>query len=1053
MHKWEDQNNFAVNRLEPRAWFTPFADAESAKWGQPGDSTLVRPLGGEWQFHYAERPNEAPADYYEPDFCDCDWDSIPVPSMWQMLGYGKPWYTNIIYPFTVDPPNVPDENPTGTYRKEFDVPGAWDGKSIRLRFDGVDSCFECYVNGEFVGMGMGSRLPAEFDITKLVVFGGRNVLAVRVWQWSVGSYVEDQDMWWLSGIFRDVSIIAMPKVRIEDVFAKTTFDKKYKDAVFSLDVKLANSGKAIASADVQAQLFDADGELVAKLTGGASVKGGKNSTITLKCDVAAPRKWSAEDPYLYKLVVGVKAASGDEMAAPISIGFRQVEIKDGVLLVNGGRVLFKGSNRHESNPETGRALSLKDMIADIQLLKQNNFNAVRTSHYPADPRWYDLCDRYGIYLIDECDLETHGFSTSDWRKWPGNPTNDPAFEAHLVDRMKRMVLRDRNHASVVIWSLGNESGFGCNHIKMANAARELDSGRPIHYEGDYLCYVADLYSRMYSDQNFVKKIGEAKEPVNSYDVYKEEDRELKPEDYGKMPFILCEYVHAMGNGPGGVKEYWEAFRSNPRSCGGFVWEWCDHGIAQTTDDGRLYYAYGGDFGDVPNDGNFVCDGLVQPDRTPTPGMLELKKWQEPVLVEAIDLAKNKYRITNRYDFSTLSGLDCAWRLMADCETIASGTLDVSSVKAGAGIDVQLPIKLPACKVRDYVVEFNFTLANNESWAERGHEIAWAQFTLREAVPAPIPVLERPAVEVFKNDDDPARIEIVGEEFAVAFDSDSGALTDWEVSSQQMIENGPEANFWRAPTDNDNGGGPNGASGRWRAAQLDKASEKLISFKKAKSPKGAAGVSRMVTNTRVAGPIVDFGMECVYDWTVHPDGELELEFSGKPFGVWKSETLPRIGIQLELPGTQDNVQWYGLGPSESYADTKGGVRLGRWMAPVDALFFNYVKPQENGNRTETRWVAFTDSRGQGFIVSADKLFDFSASRFTQENLSTAKHTVDLVPEDFVTLNLDIAQNGIGTNSCGPGVLPQYKLKPEAFSIKFRFRPIRLDAQNPMMLARR
>ena len=364
--------------------------------------------------------------------------------------------------------------------------------------------------------------------------------------------------------------------------------------------------------------------------------------------------------------------------------------------------------------------------------------------------------------------------------------------------MKRMVLRDRNHASVVIWSLGNESGFGCNHLKMAEVARALDPGRPIHYEGDYLVHVADMYSDMYPGQDFVKIIGEAKEPVKSYDVYKEEDAELTPEVYGKLPFILCEYVHAMGNGPGGVKEYWEAFRSNPRSCGGFVWEWCDHGIAKTSEDGRLYYAYGGDFGDVPNDGNFVCDGLVQPDRTPTPGIIELKKWHEPVLVEAIDLAKNKYRITNRYDFITLEGLDCAWRLMADGETIASGTLDVAAVKAGSGIDVQLPIKLPTCKVRDYVVEFTFTLATNESWAERGHEVAWAQFMLREAVPAPMPALARPAVEVFDNEDDPARVEMVGEEFAVAFDSDSGALTDWEVSSQPMIENGPEANFWRAP---------------------------------------------------------------------------------------------------------------------------------------------------------------------------------------------------------------------------------------------------------------
>lgn len=1051
MQKWEDPQNFAVNRLEPRAWFIPFSDPKSAHYGQAGDSPQVRVLGGEWQFKFAERPDEAPADYQEVDFCDCEWDSIPVPSMWQCLGYGKPWYTNVQYPFNVNPPYVPDENPTGSYRKDFDVPEAWEGQIIRLRFDGVDSCYECYVNGRYVGMAMGSRLPSEFDITKFVVFGGRNVLAVRVWQWSAGTYAEDQDMWWMSGIFREVSIIAMPKIHMEDIATTTIFDKKYQDAVFSVNVKLVNSGKTEAKGvKVVAELFDADGGTVTTLSGSASVKGNAATTVALKADVAKPHKWSAEDPYLYRLVVSVKAAGGDSMAAPMNIGFKQVEIIDGVLKVNGKRVIFKGSNRHESNPEHGRAVPLESMIEDILLLKQYNFNAVRTSHYPNDPRWYDLCDRYGIYLIDECDLETHGFGMYDWPHWSGNPTNDPQWENQLVDRMKRMVIRDRNHPSVIIWSLGNESGLGVNHIKMKDAAKALDPGRPIHYEGDYACQVADMLSRMYASQQEVKEIGEAKEDKKAMDHLRGEEVMMSKDNYGQKPFVLCEYVHAMGNGPGGVKEYWDAIRGNPRCCGAFVWEWCDHGLPKVTEDGRSYYAYGGDFGDFPNDSDFVCDGLVQPDRTPSPAMVELKKVQEPVFVEAVDVKKNLYRLTNRYDFIGLDGLECEWRVSADCETIASGPVKLPTLAPGESAEITVPVKLPDCKVRDFLLEFVFTLAGNTIWAERGHEVAWTQFPLRAAEAAPITTLKRPAVEITDAD---GRVELVGEEFAIAFDRGTGLLTDWEVGSRPLIEEGPKGNFWRAPTDNDGGPRGGGVAKAWRENGLDALSHKLVSFEIAKPAKTAKGAQRIVVKTFVGGPVVKSHIDCTYDWTIFPNGDVELAFSGTPVGPWRCETLPRMGLQMALPGTQDHVQWYGLGPGESYSDTKDGVRLGRWLSSVDALFFNYIYPQENGNRTDTRWTAFSDERGQGLLVTADKLFNFGASWYTQKNLTEANHTIDLVREDFVTVSLDIAQNGIGTESCGPGPLDSYKVKLVPFAIKFRFRPIRLDAQNPMMEARR
>lgn len=1050
MHKWEDPNHFAINRLEPRAWFLPFEDAASAKWAQPGDSSLVRVLGGEWQFDYAERPEAAPADYYAIDYDDSAWDSIPVPSMWQLLGYGAPWYTNVQYPFNVNPPYVPDENPTGTYRKDFDVPEAWSGKAIRLRFDGVDSCFECYLNGSYVGMGMGSRLPSEFDITPHVVFG-RNVLAVRVWQWSAGTYAEDQDMWWLSGIFREVSILAMPNVGIADLSTTTVFDKAFKNAVLSVKVKVANTGRTPAKAvKVQAELFDADGASVAVVTGTTSVKAQGVAEVTLTADVRRPRPWSAEDPYLYRLVVEVSSAGGNRVAVPMHIGFRQVDIVDGVLQVNGRRVVFKGVNRHESHPERGRAVPLESMIEDILLLKQHNFNAVRTSHYPDDPRWYDLCDRYGLYLIDECDLETHGFSEHDWAGWAGNPAKDPVWEAQLVDRMRRMVIRDRNHPSVILWSLGNESGLGVNHIKMRDAAKALDPGRPIHYEGDYACQVADLYSRMYPSHAEMAEILEAKEEKKAFDHLQEKEVPFPPEVYGGRPFVLCEYVHAMGNGPGGVKEYWDLIWKHPRSCGGFVWEWCDHGIPQVTDDGRMYYAYGGDFDEHPHDSNFICDGLVLPDRTPSPAMAELKKHQEPVTVEPVDVRRGVFRIGNRYDFVSLDGLACEWRLTADCETVQSGMLDVPAIAAGASADVTVPFKLPDCRVRDFSVEFVFTLAGNTIWAERGHEIAWAQFLVREAKPAPIAVLSRPAVACEDLGD---RVEVVGEEFALAFDRGTGVLTDWEVGCMPMVEAGPRGNFWRAVTDNDGGQRGAGIQKAWRENGLAALSHKLMAFDVVKAPKTKPGAARVMVKTAVGGPVVKHRLDCTYDWTVLPTGDVELAFSVSPVGPWRCETLPRVGVQLALPGVLDRVQWYGLGPGESYADTCAGVRLGRWMSTVDGLFFNYVFPQENGNRSQTRWAAFTDARGQGFLVTADQPFNFGAGWHTQENLDHAAHTCDLVREDFVTLNLDLAQNGIGSQSCGPGVLEAYQLKLKPYAIRFRFRPIRLDAQNPMQEARR
>ncbi|MDH7568428.1 MAG: glycoside hydrolase family 2 TIM barrel-domain containing protein, partial [Armatimonadota bacterium] len=573
MHDWENPRVFARRRLPARASFFPYPDQESALTYQRAASPWFSLLNGRWKFHYADTPAEAPEDFYAEEFDDSDWDDLPVPGMWEMMGYGRPHYTNVQYPFPVDPPRVPTENPTGSYRREFYIPGDWAGRRVVLRFEGVDSAYQVWVNGQEAGYSQGSRLPAEFDITPFVR-PGHNTLAVRVWKWSDGSYLEDQDMWWLSGIFRDVYLLSLPQTGVADVCVRTPLSPDYRDALLELRVTVRNAAPVEKQVCVEVDLRDAEGGAVLETPAvvHAQVAAGEDTCLPVQAPVANPRKWSAEDPALYTALITLKDAQGQVLeVVPIRVGFRAVEMKNGNLLVNGVPVLFKGVNRHEHHPDLGRAVPLETMAEDVRLMKQHNINAVRTSHYPPDPRFLDLCDEYGLYVIDECDLETHGFGMN---KWVGNPTDDPEWEEACVERMVRMVERDKNHPCVVLWSLGNEAGFGRNHYAMAEAARRIDPTRFIHYEGDREQKVSDVISVMYPRLDAVIEMGE------------------KLEQGGEKPYICCEYAHAMGNGPGNLKEYWDVFYRYRGLQGGFVWEWIDHGIRRFTDDGREYFAYG-----------------------------------------------------------------------------------------------------------------------------------------------------------------------------------------------------------------------------------------------------------------------------------------------------------------------------------------------------------------------------------------------------------------------------------------------------------------------------
>jgi len=1041
---WQNPALTNRNRLPARSYFFHYPEAAAALTFERGESPWFKLLNGNWRFHYDPTPAEAPTDFFRPAFDVSQWDEIAVPGNWQMQGYGHPHYTNVQFPFPVDPPHVPTENPTGSYRREFHVGDGWAGKRLILRFEGVDSAFHVWVNGKVVGFSKGSRTPAEFDVTDIAK-PGMNTLAVRVYQWSDGTYCEDQDMWWLSGIFRDVYLLALPTLHVADIRIRTPLKAGATEAGLEVRVDLHNATAAAAKASVAAKLLDADGNpvLEAPLKAKVVVTAGAGQEILLSGKVAAPRLWSAELPYLYTLLVTVKDETGKVIAViPQHVGFRSVEIKGNVFLINGVAVKFKGVNRHETHPDLGRAIPLEAMVADILLMKQHNINAVRTSHYPDDPRWYDLCDRYGIYLIDECDLETHGFDRLP--AWTGNPTEDPAWRDACVDRMVRMVERDKNHPSIVMWSLGNEAHFGDNHIAMAECARKLDPTRPIHYEGDCQLKTADVYSRMYAAVEHVALLGRGAEE----EFQNVTSPKLEPGSrYTDKPFVLCEYAHAMGNGPGGLKEYWETIYKADCLMGGFVWEWADHGIRRKTADGRQYFVYGGDFGDEPNDGNFVCDGLVFPDRQPSPGLIEYKKVIEPVKVEAVDLAAGKVSLLNRYDFANLNRFTLAWSVMADGKPVQTGEIQVPSIPGRKSKTITLPYSLPTHSLPGTIYHLNlsFRLAADEVWASAGTELAWAQFELPAKVVAS-PVVRVSSMSPLVMEESETQLRVKGADFDFVFDKIRAVISSWRHENQLVLKTGPRLNFWRAITDNDRSWTN---AKPWRDAGLDRMQHRVNGVEVEPLAEGRA--LRITAQVRIAPPVLGNAFLCEYVYTLYGSGDLMLEVSGEPQGTWP-ETLPRIGLELELPVIRDRVQWFGRGPGECYSDTKLANRFGSWSAGVDDLYTPYIFPQENGNRTDVRWVSLADKTGAGLLAVGMELINFSAHRYSPMDFEAARHTIDLIPRDGIIVHLDHSHNGIGSASCGPGPLGAYLLKTASFKFSVRLTPFAAGAAGLMRLSK-
>jgi beta-galactosidase/evolved beta-galactosidase subunit alpha len=1034
VNDWENPQLVQRHRLPARAWFVPAADGEDAN-----HSSRACSLNGQWRFHLADSPLTVPAAFERADYSDEDWSSIAVPLNWQMAGFGRPHYTNVIYPFPVDPPRVPSENPTGCYRRWFDVPESWLAGRVVLRFDGVDSAMQLWVNGRDAGFSKGSRLPAEFDITDHVK-PGLNLLAVRVCQWSDATYLEDQDMWWLSGIFRSVTLLSRPLTHLADVAISSPWNGGAAHGDLAVTVTLSHRGPA-ADVQIEARLLGDDTQVTDTLRATAALQAGKGesrATVELAARSLAVRPWSAESPVLYRLQLTLRDDGGRVLeTTTLPVGFRTVEIRAGKLLVNGVAIKLRGVNRHEHHPDLGRAVPLDAMVQDVLLMKRHNINAVRTSHYPSDPRFYDLADEYGLYLIGECDLETHGFGPADWKTYPGNPLGDPLWETACVDRMERMVMRDRNHPCVILWSLGNESHYGINHEKMTARARQIDPSRPIHYEGDREAKSADLYSQMYTPHEMVRRIGAGESPLITF------GREDSSDAHRAKPFVLCEYAHAMGNGPGGLRQYWDIIHASDRLCGAFVWEWIDHGIRQRDECGREFFAYGGDFGEYPHDFNFVIDGLISPDRTPSPALGQLKAVLQPVQVEAVDLAAGSLRLLNRYDFLTLSHLAMSWRVQQNGRLIASGEAPVPTVAARGSAMVQLPpaARISALPGADVDLLVRFTLACDTAWARQGHEVAFAQFVLPASAPQASPRGRRRTLRVREIG---SLVEVHAGDTVTRFDRRLGTLTSWQHQGVCLLECGPRLNLWRAPIDNDTRGSAAAILKQWKDAHLHELQHRVDGVEV--QPLESEGRVRVVVQTRVAPAVHRFGYACRYTYELDGDGGWSLVLDAQPVGPWPQSLsegeagVPRLGVQMQLPAALQRVQWFGLGPGESYRDSCDAVQLGRWQATVDELWTPYVYPQDNGNRMATRWATFAASGGAGLLLRGSPTFDFSAHRYTTADIESAGHTHRLRPRPFITLSVDHEHRGLGSQSCGPAPLPPFLCHARAFTLRLDASPL-------------
>ena len=1029
---WENERMIEQGKMDARATSYSYATVQAALTGDRSESRMLL-LNGDWKFKFSPDSAKRPLSFFETGFNASRWDTLKVPSSWEMKGYGQPIYTNEKYPFTPNEPFIDRTNPVGSYLRDFNSSKDWNDQRIILHFGGVSSAFYVWLNGQRVGYSQGSRLPAEFDVTDLVK-AGKNRLAVQVFRWSDGSYLEDQDMWRLSGIHREVMLLAQPKTALNDFFVKA-------DATGHLQVRPRILSDALDTSkgwNLSAQLYDATGKPVLE----QPMRRGVHSILNekypqrdnvpfglLEATVSNPRTWSAEDPYLYTLIFKLTGKDNQLMEVRrCTVGFRIVEISEkGEVLVNGVAVKMMGVNRHDHDHIEGKALTREDYRRDVELMKQFNFNAVRTSHYPNDPYFYALCDEYGIYVMDEANVESHGVR--------GQLVNRTSWHYAINDRIFRMVERDKNHPSIISWSLGNETGSGPIHAAAAGWIKSYDPTRFIHYEGaqgdpthhDYRAiekgvnsqywevmanpndppYV-DCISRMYSTVAQLKALSEA--------------------EHIKRPIVMCEYAHAMGNSLGNMTDYWDLIRSKPNLMGGYIWDWIDQGVLTKNKDGEVYFAYGGDFGDQPNAGNFCLNGVINSDRTPNPKTWACKTIFQPVVFEAVDLEAGTVKLINRFNFSNTKNYSIQWKLFEEGVLVQKGKMGVVDVPPGQSRELTIPFQpLENESGKEQWLRLSVHETQNKPWCKAGFEIAKQQFQLKGRDDSPRRLTSNTKLTSKESD---TFIELKGQDFVSKVDKTTGELTSYKVDGDEWIKSPLRPAFWRPQTDNDQKGGKTHKLMKYWKELAGKLVTQSVDFKRIDPSIAKIVVSKRADKT-----------ELVITYTFSGNGAVEvaMDLDSDP----SLPSLPRLGFSMGISSDFATTRYFGKGPWENYIDRCAGAEVGLYEKPTAAMYFEYAMPQENGNRTETRWIELEGETGTMRIDGAEP-FGFSIWPWSAKNLEEAKHPYDLVEQGFYTLNIDHKQMGVGgTDTWSTKALPleHYRIPSGKYHWSFMLMPIK------------
>jgi beta-galactosidase len=1032
VNDWENPALTSVNTEKPHVTMIPFAGETQVLKNDWIESPYYKKLNGQWYFSFADNPGAASKDFWKNGFDFSAWKTIEVPSTWEVQGYGYPIYVNSDYEFFTDNPNPPlvphDYNPTGSYITTFTLPENWNNKQVFLHFDAVKSFFYLWINGEYVGLSKDSKTPAEFNITKYLT-KGENKIAMQVLRWNDGSYLECQDMWRMSGINRDVYLFATPNQYIRDFFAVGSLTNNYKDGLLKLTVRFGNQNGTFNGNKLKVSLFgkNSSASLFSE-TIDLSAVNDKQDSIYFEQPVPDPLKWSAECPNLYNLVLSLIDANGNTLESVSNrIGFRTSEIKDGFLLVNGQKIKLKGVDRHEHDPIKGHVISHELMLKDIQLMKQNNINAVRTSHYPNDPYWYELCDEYGIYVIDEADIESHGMGYNLSRTLG----NDPQFLAAHLDRTRRMVERDKNHPSVIIWSLGNEAGNGYNFYNTYLLAKHLDGTRPVQYERAGFEWNTDIFCPMYASVEYILKYASKKQ---------------------SRPLIQCEYSHAMGNSNGNLVDYWNAIYNNDQLQGGFIWDWVDQGLLKYDSAGKKFWAYGGDYGpkDVPSDGNFCCNGLVFPDRIPHPGLTEVKKVYQNVDFRLTDSKTPSIEITNKNYFYDLANNTFFFDVIADGNSIVKAEIPAPVIRPGESTVIPLPIKMLLPKDAEVFINVYLRAADDRPLLGKGFVIASEQLSVPSSMQlkaaGKTETVNLNSLNAPATSETDKEIKITGKTFELIFSKITGTIEKFTYKGQDMIVNGPVPNFRRAPTDNDAGN------------QMFKTCEVWFTDSEKRTTES---VTLDKSNVHIPVVTVVYSLpasqsKVTIRYSVSGNADVMVDYALQA-GKEKLPIIPRVGLNMQLTKSFHNVEWYGRGWDENYQDRKTGSFVGLYKATTDELYVPYVRPQENGYRTDVRWVALNNGSDCGILFQGQPLLCFSALPYSYDDLKGFTHGgkhIDQLPENpFTDLNIDLVQAGVGgDDSWGAWPMEKYLPKAMDYHWSFRMRPYSIKDSSPAKLSK-